>query len=174
MNAQYLNYPLAKKISFLKLAENILIFLALVCFVLSLFLPTFFTSAEDIYGFWVLITGWMGLVILQLAWFANPLNLLALLLANKRPRIAFLLGLLALALVSNSFVFYRCMSHGALRALLVTALVQNADENNGTDDHTSPAFPKGQGAAHGPWRDDTFTGNDSEIHAPRYFKDYII
>merc|ERR1711912_184189 len=33
-------------------------------------------------------------------------------------------------------------------------------------------FPKGQGAAHGPWKDDTFAANDSEIHAPRYFKDY--
>jgi len=28
------------------------------------------------------------------------------------------------------------------------------------------------GAAHGPWKDDTFCANDSEVHAPRYFKYY--
>jgi len=106
MNAQDLKYPLIKKISLLKLAENILMLIALMCFSLSLFLPIFFTSAEDINGFWVLITGWMGLIILQLAWFANPLNLLALLMANKRPRVAFLLSLLAFALASNSFIFF--------------------------------------------------------------------
>merc|ERR1711953_624909 len=31
-------------------------------------------------------------------------------------------------------------------------------------------FPKRQGAAHGPWRDDTFTATDEEIHAPKYFE----
>ena len=35
-----------------------------------------------------------------------------------------------------------------------------------------PAFPAGQGAKHGPWEDPTFTTSTSEIHAPRYFKDY--
>eukprot|EP00747_Dinoflagellata_sp_TGD_P135493 gnl/TRDRNA2_/TRDRNA2_175465_c6_seq89.p1 gnl/TRDRNA2_/TRDRNA2_175465_c6~~gnl/TRDRNA2_/TRDRNA2_175465_c6_seq89.p1 ORF type:complete len:476 (+),score=128.64 gnl/TRDRNA2_/TRDRNA2_175465_c6_seq89:140-1429(+) len=33
-------------------------------------------------------------------------------------------------------------------------------------------FPKGQGAAHGPWKDDTFAASDKEIHAPRYWKDF--
>ena len=35
-----------------------------------------------------------------------------------------------------------------------------------------PAFPAGQGAKHGPWEDPTFTTSTSEIHAPRYFKEY--
>jgi creatine kinase len=43
--------------------------------------------------------------------------------------------------------------------------------------HASPPAPparsaKSHGKAHGPWKDDTFTSNDSEIHAPRYFEDY--
>jgi hypothetical protein len=33
-------------------------------------------------------------------------------------------------------------------------------------------FPAGQGAKHGPWEDPTFTKSTSEIHAPRYFKEY--
>merc|ERR1719169_185421 len=30
----------------------------------------------------------------------------------------------------------------------------------------------GKGAAHGPWSDPTFCASSSDIHAPRYFKDY--
>lgn len=106
MNYYDLNYPKTKQLSIYKLGLNIFIFLALLCFTASLFLPIFFTSTEDIYGFWVLATGWMGLVFIQLAWYANPLNLLALLLVGDRPRIAFLLSILAIALASCSFVFY--------------------------------------------------------------------
>jgi len=106
MNGHDLNYPKTKQFSFYKLGINVFIFFGLVCFSASLFLPIFFTSTEDIYGFWVLVTGWMGLVFIQLAWYANPLNLLALLLANDRPRIALLISLLAIALASCSFVFY--------------------------------------------------------------------
>jgi len=29
-----------------------------------------------------------------------------------------------------------------------------------------------QGAAHGPWKDETYCASSSEVHAPRYFKDY--
>ena len=106
MNAQELNFTEVKKVSTFKLSENILNFIALMCFSISLFLPVFFTSAEDIYGFWVLVTGWMGLAFFQVAWYANPLNLLVLLLVNEHPRIAFLLSLLALLVASCSFLFY--------------------------------------------------------------------
>lgn len=106
MNVQELDYQSAKKICFYHLSENIFNFTALLCFSLSLFLPVFFTSAEDIFGFWVLITGWMGLAFLQLAWYANPINLLVLLLAAEHPKVAFLLSLLGLAVASCSFLFY--------------------------------------------------------------------
>jgi creatine kinase len=39
-------------------------------------------------------------------------------------------------------------------------------------EHAKLTFPKGQGVEHGPWKDATFTVSDSEIHAPRYFKEY--
>lgn len=106
MNDKALNYSTLNGSSLYKLLENIFVFLGLACFCLSLFLPIFYTSAEDIYGFWVFITGWVGVVFIQFAWFANPFNLLALLLAQGHPRIAFILSCLALSLASCSFIFY--------------------------------------------------------------------
>jgi len=55
---------------------------------------------------WVLITGWLGFVIFQFAWFANPLSLLAVLIMNKRPVVALLLCVLAVVLASTGFVFH--------------------------------------------------------------------
>jgi len=85
---------------------NIFLFMGLACLTLSLFMPAFFTSAEDIYGYWVLITGWIGAIFIQFAWYANPLNLLALLLARDKPRTALLLSFAALILASGTFIFY--------------------------------------------------------------------
>ncbi|MEH6454926.1 MAG: hypothetical protein V7749_01260 [Cocleimonas sp.] len=85
---------------------NIFLFMGLACLTLSLFMPAFFTSAEDIYGYWVLITGWIGAIFIQFAWYANPLNLLALLLARDKPRTALLLSFAALTLASGAFIFY--------------------------------------------------------------------
>ena len=76
------------------------------CFVISLFSNVFFTPDEDIRGYWVFITGWLGILFLQFAWYANPLNLIALLLVNQSPRTALLLSLLALVLASETFLFY--------------------------------------------------------------------
>lgn len=79
--------------------------MGLAFFALSLFLPVFFTSDKDIYGFWVLITGWVGVIFIQFAWYANPINLLALLLMRDSPRISLFLSLLALLLASGAFIF---------------------------------------------------------------------
>jgi len=35
-----------------------------------------------------------------------------------------------------------------------------------------PSIKKGCGICHGPWSDETFAASDSEIHAPRYFKEF--
>ena len=78
---------------------------AISCFILSLFNTVFFTSAGDISGFWVLLTGWLGFVIFQFAWFANPLNFLAVLMMKRRPLFAFLLSIVAVFLTTESFVF---------------------------------------------------------------------
>lgn len=106
MNGEDFNYPVSKRVSLLNLTGNISIFSGLLCFSIALFLPALYTSSEDIVGFWILATGWMGLVVLQFAWFANPVTLLSLLLAHKNPRIALLLGGLALTLACCAFYFH--------------------------------------------------------------------
>jgi len=105
MTDKSLNYTSINTFSFVILSRNIFIFMGLACFAASLFMPVFFTSGEDIYGYWVLITGWIGLVFIQFAWFANPINLLALLVAHGNPRISLLLSFLALMLASGAFPF---------------------------------------------------------------------
>jgi len=85
--------------------ENLLLYLGFSCIVISLFLPSLFTSKGDITGIWVLLTGWMGLFIFQFSWFANPVNLLAILFVTKRPRVSLLLSIFALILASETFWF---------------------------------------------------------------------
>ncbi len=87
------------------LLPKFFLFLSALSFVVSLFLPTFFTSDGDITGGWILILGWMGIVVFQFAWYANPLNVLALLIIDSQPRLSILLSLLALAIASETFTF---------------------------------------------------------------------
>ena len=47
----------------------------------------------------------------------------------------------------------------------------NAPPSGGGKGHTAH-FPKNAPAAFGKWKDDTFTADDSEIHAPKYFNSY--
>lgn len=83
-------------------AKKILIFIGLMCLVISLFQISFFTSETDIRGFWVLIMGWIGLFFFQFAWFANPLNLLALLVLANKPKTSLFLSLLAIGFAAHS------------------------------------------------------------------------
>jgi len=106
MKVSSFNYSASKRFSLIKTSQNICLFLSSLLFIISLFLPTFFTSGNDIYGIWVLISGWIGLAFLQLAWYANPLSLLALLVSRKSPKNALLLSMFALILASGSFYFY--------------------------------------------------------------------
>ncbi len=87
------------------LPTKLLVSLGLVFFIVSLLITSLFTSGEDIRGFWVLALGWIGLIIFQFSWFANPLNLLALLLLDHRPKMALLLSVIALILASQAFTF---------------------------------------------------------------------
>lgn len=88
------------------LFASILLLTAVSCFVLSLFSPVFYTPADDISGYWVLFTGWLGLVFFQFAWYANPLILLAILQVKRHPKTSILLGLFAFTLASETFLFY--------------------------------------------------------------------
>ena len=92
-------------VSGLSLLPRVFIFIGVFFYLLSLPLVSLFTSGEDIQGFWMLLIGWMGIVILQLSWFANPLNLLALLLLTRRPLLALFLSLIAFLLASQAFGF---------------------------------------------------------------------
>ncbi len=88
------------------LLPKVVLFFGLLSFVTSLFLPIFFTSDGDIIGGWVFILGWMGIVVFQFAWYANPLNVLAFLIFELQPRLSLLLSLLALVIASEAFLFY--------------------------------------------------------------------
>ena len=105
----YIDHPksfsLEKALMEAKIVTRLFLFSAVICFVFSLFQTAFFTSGDDIQGYWVLLIGWIGLVFFQFAWFANPLNLLALLLMEKHPNISFLLSLMALLLAWQLFSF---------------------------------------------------------------------
>ncbi len=92
--------------SLLNMISSGLFYAAIFSFVVSLFFTVFFTTGKDISGFWVLITGWLGFVIFQFAWFANPLGLLAILILKKRPVVALILCTLAVALATMGFMFY--------------------------------------------------------------------
>ena len=92
-------------ISFAQLLSKFFLFLSALCFVISLFLITFFTSDGDVFGGWVFILGWMGIIVFQFAWYANPLNILALLIFESQPRLSVLLSLLALVIASEAFLF---------------------------------------------------------------------
>ncbi len=89
----------------LSLLARIFIFIGIFFYLFSLPLVSLFTSSEDIQGIWILLIGWMGIIIFQFSWFANPLNLLAMLLMTKRPLAAFLLSIIAFLLASQAFSF---------------------------------------------------------------------
>ncbi len=92
-------------LNYWEITVKLLIIVGLICFSLSLYQVALFTSGDDLYGVWILLIGWIGLVIFQLSWLANPLNLLALLLLSTKPKLSLLLTLIAFLLASQTFYF---------------------------------------------------------------------
>lgn len=88
------------------LTAKLLVIIGLVCFSLSLYFVGLFTSGDDLYGVWILLIGWMGVIVFQLSWFANPLILLALLLMSTKPRVSLVLSVIAFLLASQTFLFF--------------------------------------------------------------------
>lgn len=86
--------------------KHLLILLGSALLVISLFQISIFTSGENIQGYWILLMGWLGIFFFQVAWFANPLNLLALLLSSKKPLTSLILSATAIGLASQSFSFF--------------------------------------------------------------------
>lgn len=89
----------------LSLPTKLFMYTGMAFFMLSLLLTSFFIPGDNIQGVWILIAGWLGLLIFQLSWFANPLNLLAVLLITKRPILALVLSTIAFLLASQTFSF---------------------------------------------------------------------
>ena len=83
----------------------LLLLIAAVFFVLSMADTAFVTTQQPIKGYWVLLTGWMGFVIFQFAWFANPLILLSLMLFRRKTKWALVASALALICLSQAFMF---------------------------------------------------------------------
>lgn len=92
-------------LNYWEITVKLLVIVGLICFSLSLYQVALFTSGDDLYGIWILLIGWIGLVIFQLSWLANPLNLLALLLLSSKPKLSLLLTLIAFLLASQTFYF---------------------------------------------------------------------
>lgn len=84
---------------------GICLFLGGLLWVVSLSQVAFYTTNAPVMGYWVLVTGWLGFSIFQFAWYANLLQLLAVLLMYRAPVRATLLTLLALVLAGQGFWF---------------------------------------------------------------------
>ena len=106
-----MNYNYSLKIgnnpslNYWEITAKLLVIVGLICFSLSLYYVALFTSGDDLYGIWILLIGWMGLIIFQLSWLANPLNLLALLLLSSKPKMSLFLTMIAFLLASQTFLF---------------------------------------------------------------------
>lgn len=71
------------------------------------FLDTNASSLNVMQGFQILLMGWMGVFVGQLAWFANPLFALGLLLLSLRRRTAALVsGAVAVLVACDTFVLF--------------------------------------------------------------------
>lgn len=73
--------------------------------VMSLTQVVFYTSHGVLMGYWVMVTGWMGFVLLQFAWYANLLVLLGLLLLPRYPNRAMTLVVIAVLVAGQAFWF---------------------------------------------------------------------
>jgi len=105
MNYSYSLERSIQALSYGKILARALIFIGLISYSLSLYSVALFTSGDDLYGIWMLLLGWFGLFFFQLSWLANPLNLLALLLISKKPKVSLLLTIIAFLVASQTFLF---------------------------------------------------------------------
>lgn len=103
---QPIRHPSNSALQMYELVGTSLVYLSLICYGMSLFLPSLYTSANTISGYWILITGWIGPVFLQSAWYANPLFLLSIIIFSARQHSAILFAILAIILASQSFLMF--------------------------------------------------------------------
>ena len=83
----------------------IILFLGGLCWVSSLWFPVFYTDTNTLMGYWVLVSGWLGIITFQFSWFANLLIFLAVLWMYKYPIRATLVAAAAVLVATQSFWF---------------------------------------------------------------------
>lgn len=83
----------------------LLLLAAAILFCIAMVETAYVTTQQPIQGYWIFLIGWMGFLIFQFAWYANPLTLLAVLLMRKHPWWALLASTLALLCMSQAFLF---------------------------------------------------------------------
>ena len=79
------------------------------------------TEEQAIRGYWILLTGWLGFLFFQFAWYANPLTILSLLLMKKHPWWALITSALALLCMSQAFLFYEIPSDAKGSAIAIVS-----------------------------------------------------
>lgn len=84
----------------------LLLLIAVALFCVAMVETIYVTSEQAIAGYWIFITGWLGFLIFQFAWYANPLTLMAVLLMRQHPWWALLSSGLALIAMSQAFLFH--------------------------------------------------------------------
>ena len=94
------------KSSIFRALAILLLLVAAILFCIAMVETVYTTEAQDIHGYWVLLTGWLGFLFFQFAWYANPLTVLAILLMRKDPWWALITSALALLCMSQAFLFY--------------------------------------------------------------------
>lgn len=83
----------------------LLLLAAGVLFCIALVETAYITTEQAVHGYWIFITGWLGFLIFQFAWYANPLTFITLLLMRRHPWWALLCSGFALAAMSQAFLF---------------------------------------------------------------------
>lgn len=88
------------------MSTRITLFLAVGLYTISLLLPgIIYNGDQEMYGYYILAFGWFAVVHGVLAWFANPLFLLALVrMRVEKPKTMFITALVAFVLGLTAFM----------------------------------------------------------------------
>lgn len=90
----------------MNMVSAIALFIGGLCWVASLWFPVFITdSGHQIIGYWVLLTGWMGVTLFNFAWLANLLIIIAALTMYRYPIRATIVAAIALLSATQAFFF---------------------------------------------------------------------
>ena len=98
------------KSSIFRALSVLLLIIAAILFCIAMVDTVYTTTEQAIRGYWILLTGWLGFLFFQFAWYANPLTVLAVLLMRKHPWWALISSALALLCMSQAFLFYEIPS----------------------------------------------------------------